>query len=162
MGARESVNSSIFLWLWYRCAGSLQVAYFSFASLHSNTDSWLQNTVIFLTAYLFYICRYAYFSWIMFASSSGISLWPFMELRNLVWKRTYIFAFPPFPSLLFLYLMSTYTTAVPCLWTPGCSASFHQPLNTHLIQFSTSRRGQSKNKHRTRLKQQKHRPGLSI
>lgn len=109
-GARESVNSSIFLWLWYRCAGSLQVAYFSFASLHSNIDSWLQNTVIFLTAYLFYICRYEYFSWIMFASFSGISLWPFMEFSSETW-------FEIEPTSLFFLLFLHFYFCISCQHT---------------------------------------------
>jgi len=105
-GAREHLSSSIFLSVWYCLLGSLQVTYFSFASLHSSIDGWLQNILIFPTDCLFYICRYVYFSWTVFVcfffrhifdTSQGV--W----LGNSVWDRTCISAFLPlfFPSLSF-------------------------------------------------------------
>ena len=70
------------------------------------------------------------------ASFSGISLTPLREFGLEIWFEIELASllfllFPPFA--LFSYPMSTYTTAVPCFSMPGCSASFHQPLNTHMI-----------------------------
>lgn len=135
-GTRERLGSSIFLSVWYCLIGSLKVTYFSFASLHSNTDGWLQNILVFLTDCLFYICRYVYFSWTLCASFSGTSLTPLREFGLEIWfeielASLFFLLFPPFT--VFSSLMLTYTTAVPCFSMPGYNASFHQPLNMHMI-----------------------------
>lgn len=112
--------------------GSLKLAYFSFASLPSNIDGWLQNTLISVRLSISHPQIHVIFLELcLCASFSGTSLTPLRKLGSEIWFEMELTSllFHSLPPLsLSSYLTSTCTTAVPCLSMPGCSASSHQPL----------------------------------
>lgn len=133
-GARESLDSSPFLSVWYCLKSSVKVTYFFlFASLHigfkTHLFSW--QTVYFRSVDM---CIFLDLS--LHSSFSGTSLTPLRELGLGIWLREnshLCFSSSFLPSLYFHISCQQHTTAVSCLSVPGCSASFHQPLNLCMI-----------------------------